>query len=68
MKTNESSIDRGVRAILGLVLIVAALATGQTGALKIVLGAVGGIALLTGLVGFCPLYAMLGINTCPRRI
>lgn len=67
MKTNESSMDRGIRAVLGIALIVAALATGQTGAVKIAVGAVGGIALLTGLVGVCPLYALLGINTCPRR-
>ena len=60
MKVNEGSIDRSLRVIAGLVLIGLA-ATGTVG----LWGYVGVIPLVTGLVGMCPLYSLLGINSCP---
>ena len=62
MKTNEGRLDRALRVIVGLVLIALA-ATGTVGAW----GWIGVVPVLTGLVGFCPLYTVLGINTCPAR-
>ena len=62
MKTNEGGLDRGLRIVAGLVLIGLALA-GTIGAW----GWIGIIPLATGLMGWCPLYTMLGFNTCPRR-
>ncbi|MCE3272760.1 MAG: hypothetical protein K0S57_3157 [Ramlibacter sp.] len=60
MKVNEGAIDRGLRVVAGLVLIGLA-ATGTVGAW----GYIGIIPLLTGAIGMCPIYSMLGINTCP---
>lgn len=60
MKRNEGTIDRAVRVIAGLALI-ALPATGTIGAW----GYIGVIPLLTGAIGLCPLYSLLGINTCP---
>lgn len=60
MKVNEGTIDRSLRVIAGLVLIGLA-ATGTVG----LWGYVGVIPLVTGLVGMCPLYSLLGINSCP---
>ena len=60
MKVNEGVIDRSLRVLAGLVLIGLA-ATGTVGAW----GYVGVVPLLTGAVGMCPLYSLLGINTCP---
>lgn len=60
MKINEGKLDRTLRVIAGVVLIGLA-ATGQIGAW----GYIGVVPLLTGVVGLCPLYAVLGINTCP---
>jgi hypothetical protein len=60
MKTNEGHLDRVLRIIAGLALIGLA-ATGHVG----LWGYVGVVPLLTGAVGFCPLYTVLGINTCP---
>ncbi|MDP2816894.1 MAG: DUF2892 domain-containing protein [Polaromonas sp.] len=60
MKTNEGVIDRSLRVILGLVLIGLA-ATGTVG----LWGYIGIIPLITGAVGMCPVYSLLGINTCP---
>ena len=62
MKTNEGSLDRGLRIAAGLALIALA-ATGVVG----LWGYIGVVPLLTGAAGFCPLYTVLGINTCPAR-
>ncbi len=62
MKLNVGSIDRGLRIVGGLALIALA-ATGTVGAW----GWIGAVPLLTGLVGFCPVYPLLGINTCPMK-
>lgn len=63
MKTNESSLDRVIRTVLGVVLLVVyflGLLTGWVGVVALVLGLV---LLLTGLIGFCPLYTVLGFKT-----
>jgi len=60
MKTNEGTIDRSLRVILGLVLIGLA-ATGTVG----LWGYIGVIPLITGAIGMCPIYSLLGINSCP---
>lgn len=62
MPRNEGTIDRALRVILGLVLIALVFVGPQT-----VWGWIGVVPLLTGLVGFCPLYRLVGINTCPMR-
>jgi Protein of unknown function (DUF2892) len=59
MKTNEGTLDRALRVIGGLALIGLA-ATGTVGAW----GYIGVVPLLTGAIGMCPLYTVLGINTC----
>ena len=62
MTRNEGTIDRALRIVLGLVLIALVFVGPQTP-----WGWVGIVPLLTGLVGMCPLYSMLGINTCPVK-
>ncbi|MFN4004722.1 MAG: DUF2892 domain-containing protein [Hylemonella sp.] len=62
MKTNEGTLDRSVRIIAGLVLIALA-ATGAVG----VWGWIGVVPLITGVLGWCPLYTVLGINTCRTK-
>ncbi len=58
--TNEGTIDRAVRIVLGLGLISLAFIGPQSP-----LGYLGLVPLATGLIGFCPLYKILGISTCP---
>ncbi len=60
MKVNEGVIDRSLRVVAGLVLMGLAV-TGTVG----LWGYIGIIPLVTGAVGMCPLYSLLGINTCP---
>lgn len=60
MKTNEGTIDRAMRVILGIALL-SLVVIGPTS----LFGLVGVIPLLTGLIGFCPLYKIFGFDTCP---
>jgi len=60
-KTNVGGIDRVLRIVLGLVLIALVFVGPQTP-----LGWIGLVPLLTGLLRKCPLYSLLGMNTCPR--
>ena len=62
MTKNIGNIERIVRIVGGLVLIVLA-ATGTVG----VWGWLGLVPLATGLVGWCPPYSLLGINTCKNK-
>lgn len=58
--TNEGTLDRTVRIVLGLGLLSLAFVGPQTP-----IGYIGAVPLLTGLIGFCPLYKIVGLNTCP---
>lgn len=62
MTPNEGTLDRILRVIAGLVLIALA-ATGTVGWW----GYLGVVPLLTGAVGYCPVYSLLGIRTCPLK-
>ncbi|MGE5602184.1 MAG: DUF2892 domain-containing protein [Nitrososphaerales archaeon] len=63
MKGNESNLDRIIRGILGVALLLVAFLAVPTGALQIVLAVIGVVLLVTGAVGFCPLYRILGLST-----
>jgi hypothetical protein len=62
MTKNVGGIDRTIRIVVGIALIAAA-ATGTVG----LWGYVGVVPLLTGLMGWCPPYALLGFNTCSMK-
>lgn len=59
MTRNEGTIDRVLRVVLGLVLISLVFVGPQT-----VWGWIGVVPLVTGLIGTCPVYSLLGVNTC----
>jgi hypothetical protein len=59
MIKNVGGLDRTIRITVGLALIAAA-ATGTIG----LWGWVGVVPLLTGSLGWCPPYTLLGLNTC----
>jgi hypothetical protein len=61
MTKNVGTIDRIIRAVLGIALIAWALTgTGQYAWI----GWLGVVPLFTAAVGWCPPYSLLGINTC----
>lgn len=59
MARNEGTVDRALRVIAGLVLIALAVQGMYTPWTWI-----GVVPLVTGLVGMCPLYSLIGVNTC----
>jgi len=61
-KTNEGTLDRALRVIAGIVLISLVFVGPQTP-----FGWIGVVPLLTGLAGWCPVYTLLGLNTCPVK-
>jgi hypothetical protein len=61
-KSNVGGIDRVLRIVVGLALIAMTL-TGVIGAW----GWIGVVPLLTAALGTCPLYTVLGLNTCPMK-
>ena len=64
MKQNMGNTDRIIRVLVAAAIAVLYISNTVTGILAYVLLAVGAIFLLTSLVGSCPLYSLLGINTC----
>lgn len=61
MKQNVGTIDRVIRVVLGVALIIFAL-IGESVTAKF--GWIGVIPLLTAFAGFCPVYTLLGFNSC----
>ena len=59
---NVGGIDKGIRIALGLALIALVFIGPQTA-----WGWIGIVPLATGLMGFCPLYKLIGVNTCPVK-
>ena len=60
--TNTGTIDRALRALLGIGLIAIVFVGPQTP-----WGWLGLVPLATALIGWCPAYALLGIDTCGVR-
>jgi hypothetical protein len=60
MQSNEGMVDRLVRVVLGLGLLALIFVGPKTW-----LGLIGLVPLITGFVGFCPLYRLIGVRTGP---
>lgn len=65
MEKNEGNLDRMIRVLLGLALIAYALLM-PTASLAVIAW-IGVIPLVTGLIGWCPIYRIFGMNTCPMK-
>ena len=67
MKKNMDSADRLIRTIIALIIVVLFLMNYLPGTLGIVLMVIAAILVLTSLVSFCPLYAIFGFSTAPKK-
>lgn len=67
MKINMGNADRIIRVIIAASLIALYANGTLTGTLGIVLVVLGGVFVLTSLIGFCPLYTLFGFSTCPKK-
>ena len=73
MKKNMGTIDKVIRILLAIVVIVLYINGNITGVAAIILGILAIVFIITSLMGFCPLYVPLKISTigkskCSRRI
>lgn len=60
MKPNVGSVDKWLRIVVGVLLVVWAGTGGPVWAW------IGLVPLATGLLNFCPLYKLIGVSTCKR--
>ncbi len=67
MKKNVGNADRIIRVILAAVFAVLYFTGIVPGTVGLVLVALSGIFVLTSLISFCPIYAIVGLNTCPAK-
>jgi len=64
--TNEGTLDRALRILVGLALL-AWFFLDQGAGFWHYAKLIGVVPLLTGLIGYCPVYSLLGISTCPMK-
>lgn len=67
MKKNMGSIDRIIRVVVAVIILVLFITKVITGTLGIVLLVLAAVFVLTSLVNFCPLYLPFGISTCKKK-
>jgi hypothetical protein len=67
MKKNMGMADKIIRVIIAAVVVILYFTETVSGALGIVLLVLAGIFVLTSLISFCPLYTLVGINTCKMK-
>lgn len=67
MKTNVGTVDRVIRLIAGAGLLAYGFLGGLASPWNIVAMVVGGVLVATAAIGWCPPYALLGINTCGTK-
>ncbi|UOY08487.1 DUF2892 domain-containing protein [Muricauda sp. SCSIO 64092] len=67
MKKNMGGLDRIVRLVIAAMVGILYFTDVVQGTLGYVLLALAGIFVLTSFISFCPLYALVGLNTCRRK-
>lgn len=67
MKKNMGNADRIIRVLLAAVFAYLYFSGTVTGTLGLILVILGAVFVLTSLVSFCPLYTMVGLNTCQKK-
>lgn len=67
MKRNMGNADRIIRILIAAVFAYLYFSGTVTGTLGLILVILGGVFVLTSLISFCPLYTLVGMNTCPAN-
>lgn len=68
MTGNIGNIDRVIRLVIPIAIVLLCAFKIVTGTLSLALLIVAGILALTSIAGICPLYKLLGVNTCRKKI
>lgn len=67
MKKNMGGADKIIRIIIAAIVALLYFTNVITGTFGIILLILAGVFVLTSLISFCPIYTLLGINTCPAK-
>jgi len=67
MKKNMGSVDRALRLVAAVAIVVLIVLKVFSGTLMTVLGILAAVFLITSAIGFCPLYVPLRISTIPKK-
>jgi hypothetical protein len=67
MTCNVGRTEKGIRLVMGVVLLALAFWAPLDSGWRVALGAFGGISMITALIRFCPLWKILGISTCRQE-
>lgn len=67
MKKNMGNTDRLIRIVLAVIFAVLYFTNTVQGTVGIILLVLGGVFLLTSFISFCPLYTLIGLNTCTAK-
>jgi hypothetical protein len=67
MKKNMGTIDKAVRIIIAIVIVILAVTNVITGILAFILLILSGIFVLTSIFGICPLYLIAGVDTRGKK-
>ena len=67
MTKNMGNADRIIRILLAAVMAYLYFSDRVTGTLGLVMVILAAVFVLTSLVSFCPLYKLVGLNTCPAK-
>lgn len=67
MKKNMGTTDKLIRVIIAALIGILVITGVLEGTLAIVGIIIAGIFLLTSVISFCPIYTLLGINSCPKN-
>ena len=65
-KTNEGTVDRALRILVGLALLAWFFLDRGQGFWHYA-KLIGIVPLVTGLIGYCPIYSILGLSACPMK-
>ena len=66
MKKNVGNVDRIIRIVLALIMGILYFTGTVGGTVGLILLVLAGVFVLTSLVSYCPLYSLVGLNTCPK--
>jgi hypothetical protein len=67
MKKNVGSIDKGIRILVALILVVLYFTNVISGTLGIIILALSAVFVITSLLSFCPIWKVLGLNTMKKE-
>jgi len=67
MKTNMGSIDRIIRVVIAAVIAGLYFFNVISGVVAIIMLVLAGVFVLTSAISFCPLYTLVGVNTCEKK-